>query len=408
MPRVSVTIPACNQAHYLAYALQSVVSQTYNDWEAIIVDDGSTDGTCSVVESFVDSRIRYIYQENQGLSAARNTGIRTARGEFLAFLDADDGWEREFLRRCTEILAADRTLAGVYGHTCFMDESGKVLPRIGGYPLPRDAFRQRILEGGFFPVHAALVRAEIVRAVGSFDEQLTSLEDWDLWIRVSSRHQMLGIAEPLVRYRLYPGSMSTDAARMHRNRIAVVTKHFGPPEGDPAVWPRQKRRAYGFADRSSALGYIQQGQPDKGWELLAGAVSVWPHLLQRLDTFYELACGEQAKGYRGQADRLDLERSEAEMAQRLGALLAEADAPARVKCTAYGNAYLALAMLADQAGKWEQARGYLVRALRFHPTFLGDATVARRFIKLCAGRRLVGGLRYLRSGGFQTLTTPSD
>ena len=92
-PAVSVIIPCYNHAHYLCRAVQSVLAQTYADWEAIIVDDGSTDNTREVATRFSDPRVRYIYQENRGLSAARNTGISAAQGSYLAFLDADDELE---------------------------------------------------------------------------------------------------------------------------------------------------------------------------------------------------------------------------------------------------------------------------------------------------------------------------
>lgn len=102
--QVSVIIPCYNHAQYLSDAVNSVLAQTYSDWEAIIVDDGTTDSTREVAVGFTDPRTRYLYQENQGLSAARNTGICAARGEYLVFLGADDEWESAFLERCVSVL----------------------------------------------------------------------------------------------------------------------------------------------------------------------------------------------------------------------------------------------------------------------------------------------------------------
>jgi len=405
MPQVSVIIPSYNHARYLPEAISSVLAQTFTDWEAIIVDDGSTDNTAEVVAQFTDPRIRYIHQENRGLSGARNTGIRAAQGDYLAFLDADDEWEPTFLQRCLDALASNGALAGVYTLARFMDETGKVLPRFNSEAPSGGAFRERILQGGCFPVHAALVRADVVRAVGLFDTRLTSVEDWDLWLRISERYPMRGIAEPLVRYRVYPGSMSTNAARMHANRMAVLAKHFGPPEGEPATWSEEKRRAYGFGYRASAIGYLMQRQPDEAWDLLAKAFSVWPPLLQRLDTFYELACGDQPRGYRGQAELLDLEANGAEMLRRLDELFATAPDTLRAfRQPAYGNAYLALAMLSDQAGRWDLARRYLLRAMRANPRFAGSGAILRRLLKLCIGQCLV---HYMKSVMSESSTQPS-
>ncbi len=396
MPRVSIIIPCYNHAHYLPDALNSVLAQTYTDWEAVIVDDGSTDNTREVAAQFTDPRICYIYQENQGLSAARNTGIRAAQGQYLAFLDADDEWAPLFLERSISVLRVqEQDVAGVVTGNLFIDHEGNALPRAGGRGVTLQQFPIRLLEGGFFPVHSVLVRTDCVQEAGLFDEGLTSLEDWDLWLRIVKRgYTFQSVSEPLARYRVYPGSMSTNAARMHANRIAVLTRHFGPPEGDPAQWGEEKRRAYGFSYRSGAYGYIGQGHSDEGWQLLAHGVTLWPDLLQRLDTFYELACGDQPKGYRGEARLLDIERNGAELLHRLEELFAAADAPVRaLRGVAYGNAYLALAMLSDQAGQWAAARRYLWCALRSHPQLLRDPKVMRRLLKLYAGQRAVGVLR---------------
>lgn len=392
-PIVTVVIPCYNHAHYLPEALNSVLAQTFTDWEAIIVDDGSTDNTLDVAIQFTDARIRYVYQENQGLSAARNTGIRQANGQYLAFLDADDEWEPEFLTQCLAVLQQNNSLGFVYSRTCFVNPEGEKLPKLGGQALSGQQFRERILAGGFFPVHAAVVRRSVLDATGEFDTSLTSVEDWDLWLRISKMYPVQGIEAPLARYRVYPGSMSTNAERMHRNRMAVLTKQFGPPEGDLAQWDSEKRRAYGYAYRQAAFGHIMQAEVDKGWAYLAQAVAIYPQLLEQLDTFYELALGDQAKGYRGDATLVDLKTNGEALLRRLSRLLQEG-APERQqwRSLAYGNMYLALGMLSDQAGDWSQARQYLWQAIRHHPKLLSPSLI-RRFAKLLLGKRLVNQIK---------------
>lgn len=394
---ISVITPSYNHGRYLKDAVTSVLAQTYKDWEAIIVDDGSTDNTREVAAQFTDPRVRYIYQDNRGLPGARNAGIRIAHGRYLAFLDADDEWDPRFLEVCRSTLAARETVVAVVTLNRFIDKSGTLLPQLGGHSVKPERFRSRLIEGGFFPANAVLVLAEVVHRVGLFDESLNSVEDWDLWLRVAANGgTVLCIAQPLARYRVYPGSMSTNAQRMHTNRIAVLTKHYGPPEGDPQVWSGEKLRAYAFAYRATALGYIAQQEIDEGWHHLRQAVEIEPGLLRRLDTVYELALGDQPRGYRGDPTRLDVTSNGIEMLRRLDALFAAAKLKTRaLRGVAYGNAYLALAMLNDQAGHWGAARRNMLCAVRAHPGLLCHPSIVRRFAKLLIGKSAVGWLRSL-------------
>ena len=382
-PVVSVVIPTYNHARYLACAIGSVLTQTFAQWEAIVVDDGSTDNPFAVVAQLGDPRIRYIYQTNQGLAAARNTGIGAAKGEYLAFLDADDEWECEFLQHTLNTLSADDSLAGVFTRNRFIDRDGQVLLPLGGQVVSRADLYDRLLEGGFFPPNTVLVRTAVVRQAGLFDTQLSGVADWDLWLRISQRHSMQAIPEALARYRVCPGSMSTNPAKMHDDRMRALAKHFGLPERDPLTWPHEKRRAYGYALRCSCIGYLQQRQPDEGWCFLAQAVWVWPDLLKQLDTFYELACGDKPWGYRGQADLLNIESNGADLLKRLNGLFIQVGIPLRyLRRPAFGNAYLSLGILSDQAGRWAAARRYLWQAVRANPRLLTSYTVVWRLFKL--------------------------
>jgi len=399
---VSVVIPCYNHAHYVHFALKSILAQTFTAWEAIVVDDGSTDDTPAAVVQFTDARIRYIRQENQGLSAARNTGVGAAQGEYVAFLDADDEWQPRFLERCVAVLAHNDALAGVYCFAQFIDPQGVALPQVGGQVVPSGAFRKRLLEGGFFPPCTTLVRTALVREAGLFDTRLTSLEDWDLWLRLSVHYPMQGIPEALARYRVYPGSMSTNVERMHANRQAVLAKHLGAFTASPQDWSDEKRCAYGFAYRCTAIDSIQQGNWDAGWRYLEQGVAVWPNLLARLDTFYELACGNQPRGYRGQAATLDIESNAMHMLAWLEKFFADNDPQfAPLRRTAYANTYLALGMLSDQAGRWSAARRYLLRAVKLDLRLLASPIHSRRLLKLCIGYKTFKTLKR------DTKTSPS-
>jgi len=391
MTTTSIIIPSFNHGHFLRYTLESVLGQSHPDWEAIVVDDGSTDDTALIVANFAEARIRYVYQENQGLSAARNTGIRHAQSEYLAFLDADDTWKPHFLERCLAVLSHDSSLAGVYTLNDFIDQDGITLPQLGGEIVPRDRFRERCLLGGFFPVHAALVRRDIVQAVGGFDTTLCSEEDWDLWLRIAVHGEMAGIPEPLARYRLVIGSMSTNAARMHASSVAVLEKYYGPDDDtEPETWPAEKRIAYGYAHRSGALRYLQQQDEKTGLAWLAQAVCIWPPLLNQVETYYELAFANQPLGRRGQVMALDLIETRTRVLRQLECVLSAANPAVRAyHCSSRAYVYLTLAILSDQAGDWAAARTYLWQALRRHPRFLGSSSVMRRLLKVSAGKHTV-------------------
>src|SRR5437867_1216291 len=167
MPRISVIMPVYNGEAFIAEAIRSVIAQTYACWELIVVDDGSIDNTRQVVSGFTDQRIAYISQENQGLAAARNTGIQHSKGEYLAFLDHDDLWAPTFLERCVSALqlVGSGHLVGVYTSYVHIAEDGGPLPQAGCTIAPPAQLYMRLLEGGLFPPHAALTRATAVKAV---------------------------------------------------------------------------------------------------------------------------------------------------------------------------------------------------------------------------------------------------
>jgi len=392
-----VIIPCYNHAHYLPDALDSLLAQTFADWEAIVVDDGSLDNTRGVALDYVslDSRFRYIHQDNRGLSSARNLGILAARGQHFTFLDADDALEPGYMMACLSALHRNPDVAAVYTGYSYMDEHGTVLSIAHLEVLAGTALRVRLLRGGFFPPVTVMVRQSAIAATGHFDENLTSTEDWDLWLRLTEHHMMAGIGGALARYRVYTNSMSTNAERMHRNRLAVLSRIYGPPDGLSCRWPKEKRQAYAHAFLAAALGFVAQGEIDTAMAMLLCAAETWPQLLTLPDTHYELALWDQPRGYRGQAEKLDLSRNADLVLSALDELFAKASSSvSRVRAAAYGHAHLALAMLADQALQWDLARRHMLCALLRYPRLALDRRVLRRMAKLLLGQRLTGWVRH--------------
>jgi glycosyltransferase involved in cell wall biosynthesis len=227
-PLVSIIIPTYNHAHFLGAAIQSALAQDYPHLEVIVVDDGSTDNTREVVGPFLEHpQVRYIYQENHGLSAARNRGIAESRGEYLNFLDADDYLHPAKIARQAQLLDSEPWLAFVYCDVIQVDENGEEIDNNYSIGLSRrkldgDIFDSLML-GGYFPVHAVLIRRSVLDQVGLFDETLKSLEDLHLWLRVSAEgFRARYIDEKLVYYRRYGGSMSQDEVTMHSAYSTVI------------------------------------------------------------------------------------------------------------------------------------------------------------------------------------------
>ena len=237
---VSVVIPTYNYAHFLIGAVESALAQTYPDREVIVVDDGSTDDTRDRLAPF-EGRIRYIYQENQGLSAARNTGIRAARGALVAFLDSDDLWHPEKLAVQARYLDEHPEVALLASDHLDMHTS-----EVGGVDWPRlDGSRaieahavsfEDLVVGSRFGACGVVARKWCFDEVGFFDETLRSAEDVDMWIRIASRFPVAKLEFPLWVYRHHGTSMHRATARMELNTLKMIAKVFdGPEPAEPVV-----------------------------------------------------------------------------------------------------------------------------------------------------------------------------
>ncbi len=244
-PGVSVVIPAYNYAHYLNDAVDSVLAQTYSPVEVIVVNDGSTDGTRELLDAYGD-RIVAVHQENQGLSAARNTGIHRARYEFVAFLDADDAWEPDKLACQMECF---RNLPETYGIVACdrgtMDEHGVRNPKattFRKFPRPSREVRlgDMLLRSHFCP-SAVVARRACFAQCGEFDTALRSSEDRDMWLRIAESWQVHIDDRVLCYTRKHSTNMSSNAERMDRNmrRVLLAARDRGKSGiASPLFWAR--------------------------------------------------------------------------------------------------------------------------------------------------------------------------
>jgi len=228
--KVSIIIPAHNAAETIAETLESLLAQTYQGWEAIIVDDGSTDGTAQIAARFADrdARIRVISQPRQGgVSAARNTGIALVRYDWLLFLDADDWISSQHLERMMSALAFDPTLDAVHCGSARVAYDGTLIPE-EFWPPSGDLFSTLACRSAF-PIHACIVRKSLVESVGGFDTSLLTCEEWDLWQRIARTGARFGaVHEVLSFYRMRANSLSLDGFQMFVDVLRVLKQGHAP------------------------------------------------------------------------------------------------------------------------------------------------------------------------------------
>ena len=218
-PLVSVVIPCFNGERFLAAAIDSALNQDYAPLEVIVVDDGSTDGSGRIMETY-GSRITVVRQANSGVSAARNSGLRRSKGSYVAFLDADDYWQAEFASKMVAALQQSNAAIAY----CGWQHVGLPGPRGTPFvPPDYEANDQKILlllSGVRWPVHAAMVQRQVVEQVGGFDTRWTSCEDFAFWLYTATSQRLVRVPEVLAYYRHHGVSQLTS------NRVQVARNHW--------------------------------------------------------------------------------------------------------------------------------------------------------------------------------------
>lgn len=297
-PEISVIICAYNAAPYLAQTLESVFAQTYQSYEIIVVNDGSTDETEQVIARYSD-RVRYIRQENAGPGAARNTAIRCAGGRYLALLDSDDQWLPHYLetmlgRMKTEpeidVLYPNAILFGTpqwEGHL-FQDEC----------PSSAPVTLEKFLARKCNVFISAVFKRDILETVGFFDENLRGSEDFDFWLRMLQQgYRFDFLREPLARYRKRPDSLSSSSTRYFQNVLRALCKALGAAHTTPEqsllilqtinrieaeiglVTSKQKIRARDFLGAIRDITDVMANRPSLKLKLIAAGLILCPELI---------------------------------------------------------------------------------------------------------------------------------
>jgi len=277
-PSVSAIVTTYNQAAFIAEALESVLAQTYEPSEVIVVNDGSTDDTAAQIGPFKD-RLRYIFQDNQGVAAARNSGIRHARGQLLAFLDGDDIWEKDKLSVQVDAFCRNPTAGLIAVDGIKFSESGVLSPTLFGSSYARlwknreetmitGSFYQELLSGNFISTTSqVMIPRSILDRVGLSDVSFKICSDYDLYLRIACAHDITLVREPLTRWRYLSSSVSGEARLRDLNWaedvIEILKKQLRESSNDHRSMLRKHLRAKLY--RTAQEAYYYGREEDRLW-----------------------------------------------------------------------------------------------------------------------------------------------
>jgi len=236
MPRVSICIPTYNRKDYIVETLKSVFAQTYKDYEVIIVDDGSIDGTEEMIKKAAYPNLRYCWQENAGEAAARNKLVSMAQGEFITFIDSDDLLMPDAVERMAKVMIDEGGDVVVYGPYLRIDSDGNVIGRCrrklySGF-ITSQLFNDIIVHpnGSMFP-------KRILQQAGGFDESLKVCTDYDLELRLSLKYRFIALDEPTFKHRRHCGNVSKDSLENRITEFNVLKKFYYDSGGDKVIPP---------------------------------------------------------------------------------------------------------------------------------------------------------------------------
>ena len=273
-PRVSIVTPTYNRADFLGEAIDSVLAQTYDQFEMIIVDDGSTDGTRELIERYADDpRIRYLYQENQGQSVARNWGIAESNGEFVCFLDSDNAWFPDKLARSIEVFEADPSVDVVYGDNVIINEQGEEISRqnmrrYSGY------ITGELLKDNCVSMNTTMTRRQCFEVMGGFNPKDPVADDYGLWLRISTRYTFQYVPALFGKYRVMANQISSNKDKRFQSNERILTEFVR--DFPQAVSKSVARRGMSFFYTRKARYEHSVGRSAAAWKTCLHAAWLFP------------------------------------------------------------------------------------------------------------------------------------
>lgn len=224
-PKVSVNIACFNSSRFIRETLDSVLSQTYGDFEVIVMDDGSSDGTGEIVKAYADPRIRYFYKDNEGLSETRNKSVGVSSGEYIALLDHDDLWLSEKLEREVRLLEENAETALVFSD-CYISRGGKRDRRtyFDRYKPERGRVFEELLCGSsnFIPLSTVIMRKSVFDKIGYFKKEFKIGEEYDLFLRAAKHYEFDYVEAPLAVYRMHANNVSKNVELFIKETLDII------------------------------------------------------------------------------------------------------------------------------------------------------------------------------------------
>jgi len=228
MPKVSVIIPCYNAEDFIKEAIESVLAQSFQDFEILVVDNNSKDNSKAIIESFTNKRVKYLRQEIQGEAAARNKGIEEASGEYIAFLDADDLWKANKLEEHIKVHDANPDYGLSYSNCDYMLKDDGTLHTMIRLGFTGTVYYNLLAENFIITPSSVVVKKSVLDEVGGFNNTYINGTDYDMWLRIAKKHKVIFIKEPLSIYRQHDGQIThnTDTKRIIENNKTIIRSNL--------------------------------------------------------------------------------------------------------------------------------------------------------------------------------------
>ncbi len=390
MTKVTAVIPTYNRCEYVQEAIDSILAQTFRDYEIIVVDDGSTDGTREALPDRYGERIRYMWQTNQGESSARNQALTLATGQYIAFLDSDDLWLPDKLTKQVALLEQRPDIGAAFCQAWIINEHGQRLtasPLGVGLADEQLSLENLCLDNHVVGPSTSLIRRSVLDRIGGFDVQIRYGEDWDLWLRIAAEHRLVTIPEPLASLRRHQGSQSYYPApeknlRRLNDHLAVLNKAF-------ATWPDRlpadlRNAALARRYAQAALSDIAINNLPSGAAHLQAIQQLLPGMLIDMATFGQPTI-DYAALIAEDGTATNLQQAYAYVQRVLTQLHVIGASDPRFERQVLGHLQATLGFIAYQHQQPDLARQHFIQAIRCDPHWLRNTGMLSIIVKSTLG-----------------------